>query len=123
MKELLKAQETLRKHGIRSTINEFSFGVYYDGEQHHESYPGLFIECDNYNQYAAIESILERNKNIVIEYRNYNTLHKRIMIASDYKKAMKAQEKANTFLDAFWQAIHEHKTQDEAIKAGQKAIA
>ena len=104
-------------------------GFYDDGQQHCIEYPCLSITCDTWNQYNRIFDLLRRSRNFRILYSNTTNKYFRVVSNDDFIRIKQQEAKAEMFLNAFWQYIHDNPQQDSrtqqnnAIDAGRKAIA
>ena len=132
---LPKLQEALSSANISASDSVRSAGLYYDGEQHGELIPCVFVSNDwretgiNGETVARIIAKHLRHTDYIAERVNhpyYNVF--RVMLAEDKERAERLDKVSQAFLEAFWQAIHDDphardNNSEGAINAGHAAIA
>lgn len=94
----------------------FSYGRYFDGVNDHSfNVSGVWLEyCfhdeneKRYNQVSTvIYTVLRKMKNVKVEtHHTIGYMLFRVIPLESYNQAMKEQEKADVFLNSFWQEIH-----------------
>ena len=132
---LPKMQRELHNMHISAYDTVVSAGCYYDGDQHGELIPCVFVT----NEYAVtgirgetVQRVIEkhiRHTEYVVEcvYHPFFNGY-RVMLEVDKERADTLNRTSKAFLDAFWQAIHDdpHARDNDAERAknaGRAAVA
>ena len=131
-----RIEKALNAAGIHAWKDVFTAGLYYDGQQHGELIPCVWVSVDAYDTNHERKPIERAIKNAIrnkpgITYREHNTnpYYYTYLIATrdDFARADELNRVSRTFLEAFWQEIHDNpnardNNAEAARKAGQAAI-
>ena len=131
-----RIKKALNAAGIHAWKDVFTAGLYYDGQQHGELIPCVWISVDAYDTNherkpveRAIKNAIRNKPGITYRENNTNPYYYTYLIATrdDFARADALREEAKTFLDAFWQEIHDNpnardNNAEAAVKAGQAAL-
>lgn len=134
MKSIEKIIAILSAAGIQVETRQGVFGRYYDGIDREITVDIIRFTYDFYSNgwgaynayYKAIETIRKRFKGYVVTITQAAPSgigSGYIATATDAEKIENAERKAAAFQNAFWSALHEGKTQAEAVAIGKKAAA
>ena len=119
----------INKAGFEAFTSVFSAGMYYDGTQHGELFPCVHVSVNvrdvNYNRRPIEKAIKAATRNldgVTFKQLNHNPYYYSYYIARrvDFERADELNKKSRTFLEGFWQAIHEH---GDAARANNAALA
>lgn len=136
---LEKLQNILHAAGVEAHETVRSAGLYYDGTQHGELFPCILV-CNDYHKTGISGTDLD---NMIAGYLRrarladiYTIEHcghqyyniRRVMIRSDLDSAKHLDKVSDTFLNAFWQCLHDDPTArdndaERARIAGRLAIS
>ena len=130
-----KMQDALRAMGAEVTETLYSAGEYYDGEQHGETFPCVFVVNDReLNGFVGcairrtIERYIRRNPSFTYSESHSGVYDRfRVSLKADADRAAALNLESAAFLEAFWQAIHVNPAAREnnaalAILAGREAV-
>ena len=126
----------LNKQGFRAHTTVISAGLYYDGVQHGELIPCVFLCVENketgHNKTIienAIKNAIKNDPDMTFRevYHPYHYIFE-IAYKSSFEHANKLQAEADCFLVGFWEEIHNNpkareNNAEEAIKAGHARLA
>lgn len=136
---LEKLQNILRAAGVEAHETVRPVGLYYDGTQHGELFPCILVRNDYHKTGISgtdldnmIAGYLRRARLADIYtiehcgHQYYNI--RRVMIRSDLDSAKHLDKVSDTFLNAFWQCLHDDPTArdndaERARIAGRLAIS
>lgn len=132
---LPKMQRELHAANIRAYDTVLSAGLYFDGAQHGELIPCVFISSLHMETGVNAETI-ERIIKKHIRHTDYilervpdmhYTIY-RVLLETDRERANKLNQESSVFLEAFWQCIHDNphardNNAEHAITAGRAAVA
>ena len=132
---LPRMQRELNAAGINAHDTVYGAGLYYDGTQHGELIPCVFI-CNERDitgiASETVRRIIEKHLRHTdyVCIRDWHQFHDifRVVKAEDATRGEALQNVADAFLAAFWQAIHadasaRDNNAEKAIRAGHAALA
>ena len=134
--KLNRIMEAIKATGAEARETAYSAGLYYDGTQHGELIPCIFVSVSIWEHGAAAAGI---DKQILKSIKRYKGIVARpihshgfysyfVMGTEDSGKADYLQAKADVFLEAFHQERHrqriagEEDNAEKAIQAGHNAL-
>lgn len=126
----------INKQGFSAHTTVISAGLYYDGVQHGELIPCVFVSVEHnktgHNKAPiekAIKTAISNNPSLTFRtvYHPYMYIYE-IAEKANFEHANKLQAEANCFLVGFWEEIHNNpkareNNAEDAIKAGQARLA
>lgn len=137
MDALQRIENRLNAAGILETYRDTATtGQYYDGTDHETTAPALFVYVKNRTDASrrdreTVAKLAARCRSLSIVWRyGYDTDRATITTKADREKLLAGQRRADCFLSAFWQSMHDTATgtmtdrarQAAAIQAGRAAI-
>lgn len=137
MNALQRIEKRLNAAGILDTYQDTATsGQYFDGTDHETTAPALRVYVKNRTDAGrrdreTVERLAARCKSLAIVWRyGYDTNRATITTKADREKLLAGQRRADRFLAAFWQSMHDtaggtmtdRARQAAAIQAGRAAI-
>lgn len=126
-----KIIEAIKATGAEARESVYSAGLYYDGQQHGELIPCVFVSIERYafGRYNA-DRIIKDAKKVIKHHRDVIYLDEShsgheiyiIMSKEDAERIPILRNEAETFLNAFWEELHREYNQEKAIEAGHTAL-
>lgn len=119
----------INKAGFEAFESCISAGLYFDGRQHGELFPCVHVSVDvhevDYNRRPiekAIKNAIRNLDGFTVRPINNNPHYYSYYIArcADFERADELNKKSKTYLEGFWQAIHEH---GDVARANNAALA
>lgn len=134
MKTIDRIIAILSAAGIQAEARPGVFGRYYDGIEREITVDIIRFKYDFYSNgwgaynayYKALETIRKRFKGYAVTITQAAPSGigcGYIATVQDAEKIENAERKAAAFQNAFWNALHEGKTQAEAVNIGKAAAA
>lgn len=122
-----KLVEKLTAAGLDAREVETFAGQYFDGSEHGEFFPVVRVEMDFSTPFSRLDDICKR-RGLVYDWRSCWGCGVRLVTiwrADDRERALRLDDVARAFLDAFWMYRHENGPEDGAgmIAAGRAAAA
>lgn len=108
-----------------------TYGYYYDGKiQHGKYYDCIMIRADYMpgqlrdinRMLPVLHKMLNKSGYTYIENCIYPYFSACIVKTADHIEGLKLCAESEKFLSAFWQALHEGKTQETACEIGKAAV-
>ena len=121
--------DRIRSDGFNAEVTAISAGNYYDGIQRGELIPAVMVSVDtrdvNHNRAPIEKSIKKAIRNmpgVTFKRSDFNFYYYTYYItrAEDFERVDKLNKKASTFIEGFWQAIHDL---GDAARANNAALA